>query len=349
MAKVKKTKVMSLEEVLLPVDEQPYKVPENWCWTKMESVCGGFQYGYTEKAVYEKIGPKYIRITDIGDGVINDEKAPYCPIDDKSYESYKIHKDDIFIARMGSVGENGLALTDLDAVFASYLIRLIPKISAKFITFYLQSGLYWGQISEKSQGTTRLNVNANVLKTLMFPLPPLEEQKRIVEQIESMFVKLDEAKEKVQEALDSSDIRMTSILHEAFTGKLTEKWRSRNNYLLEEWEYKKLGDTSIKIIDGDRGKNYPKKDEFTDSGYCIFLNAKNVTKNGFNFETLECITKEKDELLHNGRLERGDMIMTTRGTIGNVAIYDDSVPYEHLRINSGMVIYRGERKYTNRI
>ena len=94
------------------------------------------------------------------------------------------------------------------------------------------------------------------------------------------------------------------------------------------------------IIDGDRGKYYPKQDEFSDTGYCLFLNAKNVTTSGFSFENCMFITKEKDTTLRNGKLERGDVVLTTRGTLGNLAFYDDSVPFENVRINSGMVILR---------
>ena len=77
MARGKKKEDLTLEKklerALVSVGEQPYEVPGNWCWTKLEAVCNGFQYGYTEKAVYEKVGPKYIRITDIGNGIINDK------------------------------------------------------------------------------------------------------------------------------------------------------------------------------------------------------------------------------------------------------------------------------------
>lgn len=97
------------------------------------------------------------------------------------------------------------------------------------------------------------------------------------------------------------------------------------------------------IIDGDRGKNYPVQEEFADEGYCLFLNAKNVTVNGFSFDTCMFVTKEKDEILRKGHLSRGDVVLTTRGTIGNLAFYDDSVPFENVRINSGMVILRMHR------
>ena len=94
------------------------------------------------------------------------------------------------------------------------------------------------------------------------------------------------------------------------------------------------------IIDGDRGVNYPKQEEFTSDGYCLFLSAKNVTKEGFLFEECIFISKEKDHILRNGKLTRGDVVLTTRGTIGNLAFYTDCVPYQNVRINSGMVILR---------
>lgn len=103
------------------------------------------------------------------------------------------------------------------------------------------------------------------------------------------------------------------------------------------------------IIDGDRGKNYPKQEEFSDSGFCLFLNAKNVTAQGFSFENCTYITEEKDALLRNGKLCRGDVVLTTRGTIGNLAFYDTSVPYENIRINSGMVILRMNKQVVSEI
>ena len=94
------------------------------------------------------------------------------------------------------------------------------------------------------------------------------------------------------------------------------------------------------IIDGDRGKNYPKQDEFYPQGYCLFLNTGNVTKEGLTFEENQFITKEKDEALRKGKLKRGDIVYTTRGTVGNAGYYNSNVPYENVRINSGMVILR---------
>jgi type I restriction enzyme S subunit len=108
----------------------------------------------------------------------------------------------------------------------------------------------------------------------------------------------------------------------------------------KNWPKIRLGDAPLTIIDGDRGKNYPSQNDFFDSGYCLFLNTKNVRKKGFDFSVCQYITQERDELLRKGKLKRNDLILTTRGTIGNIAFYNESIPFKNVRINSGMVIIR---------
>jgi len=106
------------------------------------------------------------------------------------------------------------------------------------------------------------------------------------------------------------------------------------------WETRTLRDFGIAVIDGDRGKNYPNGDDFTPEGFCIFLNAKNVTKSGFDFREVIFISDEKNKSLSKGELAPDDVVLTTRGTVGNIALFDSSVAYTHLRINSGMVLLR---------
>lgn len=101
-----------------------------------------------------------------------------------------------------------------------------------------------------------------------------------------------------------------------------------------------IGTLDLSVIDGDRGKNYPHSNELLEDGYCLFLSANNVTKNGFVFNNNVYISKEKDEVLRKGKLLRNDIVITTRGTVGNVGLYDDSVKFERIRINSGMLIIR---------
>ena len=112
-------------------------------------------------------------------------------------------------------------------------------------------------------------------------------------------------------------------------------------------QYVRITDMDLDIIDGDRGKNYPHGDELLSNGYCLFLSAENVTKTGFRFDNNQFITKEKDYALRNGRMVRDDIVITTRGSIGHVAYYDDKVPFDRIRINSGMLIIRNKKEQIN--
>jgi type I restriction enzyme S subunit len=114
----------------------------------------------------------------------------------------------------------------------------------------------------------------------------------------------------------------------------------KNTNHLSEWKKYKLKNAPLSIIDGDRGKNYPNQNEFQSYGYCLFLSTKNVRLTGFDFTDCQFITKEKDELLRKGKLIRNDLVLTTRGTVGNIGFYSDEVNYDNIRINSGMVIIR---------
>lgn len=107
-----------------------------------------------------------------------------------------------------------------------------------------------------------------------------------------------------------------------------------------DWNKKSFLEAPIDIIDGDRGHNYPKKTDFRKNGYCLFLSTSNVSTSGFKFDSLEFISKEKDGLLRKGKIKRKDIVLTTRGTVGNVGYYDSKVQFENIRINSGMVLLR---------
>lgn len=109
---------------------------------------------------------------------------------------------------------------------------------------------------------------------------------------------------------------------------------------MSEWKECKLGEAPLSIIDGDRGKNYPNQNEFKNSGYCLFLSTKNVRLTGFDFADCQFISKERDVILRKGKLNKYDLVLTTRGTVGNIGYYSEDVNYENIRINSGMVIIR---------
>lgn len=104
----------------------------------------------------------------------------------------------------------------------------------------------------------------------------------------------------------------------------------------------RIADSHIELIDGDRGKNYPKQEELQESGHCLFLNAGNVTSDGFRFTDNQFISQERDSLLNKGKLCRNDVVLTTRGTVGNCAFFDSDIPYDDIRINSGMMLVRAD-------
>ena len=130
----------------------------------------------------------------------------------------------------------------VNAVFASYLIRLRVNngIVPEYVHHFFQSELYWKQISELSSGIAQPGVNSSKLQTLIFPTSPFSEQQRIVNRIESLFTKLDEAKEKAQAVVDGFEDRKAAILHKAFTGELTGEWRKQNHIDNSKWEIKPL-------------------------------------------------------------------------------------------------------------
>ena len=190
--------------------------------------------------------------------------------------------------------------------------------------YHLCCGTNWTAGTNKA--VMGLTLNKATLLEKEIPLPDINEQHEIATKLD----KIDAIIAERQQQLELIDQAVKSRFIELFGDPV------RNSMGLPTEPMT----TVCAIIDGDRGKNYPKQDEFSDTGYCLFLNAKNVTATGFSFENRMFITKEKDNALHNGKLERGDVVLTTRGTLGNLAFYDDSVPFENVRINSGMVILR---------
>ncbi len=118
--------------------------------------------------------------------------------------------------------------------------------------------------------------------------------------------------------------------------------KTKVGWIPKEWECEYLSNAGCQVLDGDRGKEYPKQHEFEVVGHCLFLNAGNVTKKGFIFLECHFIPKERDHRLRKGKLRRNDIVITTRGTVGNFALYDKKVEFDHIRINSGMAIIRSD-------
>lgn len=218
------------------------------------------------------------------------------------------------------------AIVDFEGICSAhaFVLRANPEvIDPKLFPFFLHSDLFMHRMIDISVGGLSPTINWGQLKEQEFLLPPKDQQAQLAELLWAM----DDVIEKFETCL-----LRTKILTKSFLSALP---------LIDT---KKLIDSGFEVIDGDRGKNYPNSFEFFNErrGYCLFLNAGNVTKVGFNFSDNQFISKEKDDVLRKGKLLRGDIILTTRGTVGNFAFYDGSVPYDNVRLNSGMVILRNK-------
>jgi type I restriction enzyme M protein len=198
-------------------------------------------------------------------------------------------------------GFKNIIITDFNRADAMFVALMMTKLIDK--------------MNSMATGGTFKELSTTSFKTLQIPLPPLSVQQEIVAEIAGYQKIIDGAKAVVKNYKPKIDID-------------------------PEWEIVEFEKAPFEIIDGDRGNNYPNGDDFSSEGYCLFLNTKNVRENGFRFNDLMFITKEKDESLRKGKLQREDVLLTTRGTIGNTAYYDNSVPFKNVRINSGMLIFR---------
>ncbi|WP_456416132.1 restriction endonuclease subunit S [Methanocaldococcus sp.] len=181
------------------------EVPEDWRVVRLGDIAEKMYYGITAKAVDYDTGLKMVRTTDIINYKVDWENLPFCEITDnrKDFSKYLIKKDDILISRAGTVGISVLSERDYNnVIFGSYLIKLQlkPKAFPKYVHYFLQSEHYWKHIG-KAQGSTLKNINLPLLKSLIIPLPPIEEQKAIAEilsKIDKVIQLKKEKKEKLQ-------------------------------------------------------------------------------------------------------------------------------------------------------
>lgn len=150
------------------------EIPQGWEVTKLSELVET-QYGYTESAKEEPIGPKFVRGKDINKtSFIDWTDVPYCPIDDEKYEKYKLSVGDVVIIRMADPGKVGIIETNIDAVFASYLIRLkiVSDLLSPYFLFYtLIADHYQGYITGASTGTTRKSASAPVITDYKMVIP----------------------------------------------------------------------------------------------------------------------------------------------------------------------------------
>lgn len=235
-----------LQQALVPAEEQPYKVPENWVWVRIgevTKVVGGGTPSTSKKEYYDEGNISWLSPVDLSNynGIYISRGNKMITLEGLNNSSAKLlPKDTVCLTSRAPIGYVAIAEKELctNQGFKSFLPS--PTYLAKFLYWYLKGNKEL--LESKASGTTFLELSASKAATIEFPLPPLSEQQRIVERIEELFAKLDEAKERLQEAADSFAVRKVAILHKAFTGELTKQWRRENGVSDESWEEKKLSE-----------------------------------------------------------------------------------------------------------
>lgn len=306
MARAKKEAALTPEErlqaALVPDWEWPYKLPKNWCWTyltKAAECLDNFRkpINATERAGRNGNVPYYGATGQVGwiDDFLTDEDLVLLGEDGAPF--LDLIKDKAYLIT-GKAWVNN---------HAHILRSLFGDTGNRYLLHYLNSFNYAGYVN----GTTRLKLTRASMDTIPIPLPPLAEQQRIVDRIESLFAKLDEAKEKAQAVVDSFETRKAAILHKAFTGELTAKWREEHGVGMESWEVRTLDSVCSSIFDGDHMP--PPKAE---SGI-PFLVISNVNTGHLTFENTRFVPQEYYDTLSDTRKPQlGDVLYTLVGSFG---------------------------------
>ncbi len=212
-----------------------------------------------------------------------------------------------------AIATNKKRILARESTYDNNVMGIVP--GSQIISEFLYALLQEFDLSKWASDSQPPSMRKSVVEAHTFPLPPLEVQMEIVAEIEGYQKVINGARA----VLDHYHTQIP--IH-------------------PDWPIPTFEAAPFQIIDGDRGTNYPSKEDFSPTGHCLFLNTKNVRFDGFKFEDLEFVSAAKDLALRKGKLERGDVLLTTRGTIGNTALYDASVKFDHIRINSGMLIFR---------
>lgn len=226
-----------LQNALVPKEEQPYKIPSNWCWIRLENIAewgSGGTPSRKRKEYYNGNIP-WIKTGELNNGYIfnSEEKITELGLKNSSAKLYPINT--VIIAMYGAtIGKVGILSIEATTNQACACAIVYKNILFKYVFHYL---IYQKEaFINKSKGGAQPNLSQEIIKKHEIPLPPIKEQQRIVNIIESLFAKLDRAKELIENTLAQFEQNKMAILHKAFTGELTAKWRKENNIDLSSWK-----------------------------------------------------------------------------------------------------------------
>lgn len=286
-----------LAQALLPVEEQPYTVPKNWCWVWLPVTFEN--HTDSKKKVQQK--------TYLEDGRVS--------VVDQGQELVGGYTDDESMLYSGELpvvifGDHTRCIKYIDFPFAQGAdgVKVLkPK------AFYSPKAFYYSlqAVDIPNMGYRR---HFPLFDQYAMPVPPPAEQQRIVVRIEYLFAKLDEAKEKTQSVLDSFETRKAAILHKAFTGELTAKWRAEHGLDMGSWKPAKFSDV-LDVRDGTHDSP-----QYYDTGYPL-VTSKNLKDGRITDKDIKYICQEDyDKINERSKVDIGDILFAMIGTIGNPVV-----------------------------
>lgn len=284
----------------------------------------------SNRSYYESDDIQFYKPNDFKESVVNKLKFSLAYVSHHATNKIRLFpKGSVLTTCIGSIGKVGVL--DNEATGNQQINAIIPnrrKVISVFLAYSILSKN--NHLKDKANAPVVPIINKTQFANVQIPLPPLEVQQKIAQTLDAAAELLTLRKEQLAEM----DNLIKAVFYEMFGDPVANE---------KGWQVIFVQDVYT-IIDGDRGVNYPKQNDFIKDGYCLFLNTGNVTKEGFKFDDLKFISEEKDKELRKGKMERGDVILTTRGTVGNIAYYNKDIAFNVVRINSGMVILRNRCK-----
>lgn len=325
-----------LQQALVPEAEQPYKVPDNWCWTYWGN-CGEFIAGNAFKKDYQGFQNYHIPFYKVGslkysddNGILYDNSNTINDEILKILKATLIPVNSIIFAKIGeAIRLNRRSINNKACCIDNNLMAFVSKVGFwKYFYFWsLQLDLY-----DYTNATTVPAIRKSDLEGIEMPLPPLAEQQRIVERIETLFAKLDEAKEKLQNTIDTFETRKAAILHKAFTGELTANWRKQHGVSMESWEERKI--ENIGSVKG--GKRVPKGLQLTleNTGH-PYIKAGNLKQGTVIKNDIMFVPEKVWNIIKNYTVSAGDVYITNVGAcIGDCGIIPEEFDGANLTENA---------------
>lgn len=300
-----------LQQALVPAEEQPYEVPENWVWVRLGAVC----YASKEKSNDFSNDIKYIGLEHLekDKGIVGFSSADKVKSTKNAFKEGQILYGRLrpYLNKHDITSFDGVCSNDILVFEATNLVANVLVDKFFNLPFFIE------YVVSNSKGINLPRVSEETVLNTTFPLPPLSEQQRIVERIEELFAKLDEAKERLQEVADSFAVRKAAILHKAFTGELTKQWRRENGVSDESWEEKKGEDFFEYVTSGSRGwAKY-----YSDKG-SIFVRMGNLNHGTIelDFSDIQYVELPDQVEGQRSKLQKNDILISITADVGMIGL-----------------------------